>query len=275
VRTTIYSQDKLSDRVTVIIRWVEIAMILESLKNYSSLMQIIIVLTSSLHLLKRTKKELKSQAEGIFKSYEKLQNLCSVEDLSGLKQAMNESDCCIPYLGLYLAQITRLQETLVDDPQTGTINYQTRKRIASIILSLLNHKKFIKRYQKRFTDFLRQDLTGISYIILHSTLIPEEIISQLKLDPPELPLTPPPEKIPKRPSKITIPSIKSPSLSPRNISPLLRSPKSSPRWITKVHISESTQSISETFYTSEVSNSPRIFKIGTERIKKTDETSSE
>jgi len=247
VRTTIFLQDQICDRVKVIIRWIEIAMILVSIENYSSVIQIMTAINHSLLLLKSTKEELKSKIE-VWKPYEYLSSLSSVEDRTNLKKLMTEQSA-IPYLGLYLAQIVRLQETIIDDPVKGTINFYQRQRIASIVL-LIQQRNF--KHQKTFSDSLQPELKEmeLSYIFLHSILIPEESIPRNIEKPPGRPKTLPPVKSPKRKSKAKVkssiysplsptynvtpenssPRLLSANISPSTLSPNTLSPNISPHW---------------------------------------------
>jgi len=107
----------------------------------------------------------------------------------------------------------------------GTINFYLRQRIASIIL-LIKERNF--KHQQTFTDSLQQELKEmeISYIFLHSILIPEELIPRKIEKPPGRPKTLPPKKNPKRKSKVIKSPIITPPMSPiYNVTPENSSPR--------------------------------------------------
>jgi hypothetical protein len=214
VTTTIYSQDNITDRVSVIIRWIEIAMIILPLGNYSSLMQIMTALNTALSFLKISKKQLKSKDEAYSEPYEQIITLCSVTDLTNLQKTIEENFTCIPYLGIYLRKLTRLQETITDDPKNGEpFNFKLRQRVASIILFLQKFKNF--KHLDACT-LPQESFNSISHLFLHSTLLPESSIREINISekPPKLPNTAPPTKRPRNKSKV-IPGV--PSSPPPNV----------------------------------------------------------
>jgi len=284
VSTTIYSQDNITDRVKVIIRWIEIAMIILPLGNYSSLMQIMTALNNALSFLKLTKKQLKSKDEAYSEPYEKIITLCSVTDLTNLQKTIEENSTCIPYLGIYLRKLVRLQETLTGDPtKGGPCNFSLRQRVASIILFLQNFKNF--KHLEACASLPQESFNEISHLFLHSTILPESTILEINKSekPPELPRAPLPAKRPRKKSKVIpgkMPStpnvvivpkiICSNDLSPRNNSrPLSAKIKPSPPSMDRPNSARhwSVKSM-------EVGHSLPTLQIGRDRIRK-EETKSE
>jgi hypothetical protein len=282
VSTTIYSQDNITDRVKVIIRWIEIAMIILPLGNYSSLMQIMTALNNALSFLKLTKKQLKSKDEAYSEPYEKIITLCSVTDLTNLQKTIEENSTCIPYLGIYLRKLVRLQETITDDPtKGGPFNFSLRQRVASIILFLQNFKNF--KHLEACASLPQESFNEISHLFLHSTLLPESAILEINKSekPPVLPRAPVPAKRPRKKSKVIPGNSSTPNivivpkiicsndLSPNNSRPLSAKIKkpSPPSTNTPNSARWSVKSL-------EVGHSFPLLKIGRDRIRK-EETKSE
>jgi hypothetical protein len=279
VTTTIYSQDTITDRVNVIIRWIEIAMIILPLGNYSSLMQIMTALNRALSFLKQSKKQLKSTGDAYSKPYEKIITLCSVTDLTTLQKTIEENTSCIPYLGLYLRKLVRLQETITDDPTKGDpINFKIRQRIASIILFLREFKQF--KYQDACASLPQESFNEISHLFLHSTLLPESTIFQINKSekPPDVPRTPLPPKKPRKKSKVIPVRAPSAPIVPKiiicsDLSPNTSGSDSAKISETSSPTKRSPKSVRWAVKSLEIGSFP--FKLGRDRTKKNEDTKSD
>jgi hypothetical protein len=137
VSLTIVSCERLRERAKVMARFIEIARALRGLQNYSMLMAVLAGMNNAaVHRLKFTRMELPQKRQELFGE---LVSLMSTEGNYGrYRGALTESaPPCIPYLGVYLQDLTFIEDGNPDTlPPYGLINFAKRRQVCNAIRSI-------------------------------------------------------------------------------------------------------------------------------------------
>uniref|UniRef100_A0A6B2KY60 Ras-GEF domain-containing protein n=1 Tax=Arcella intermedia TaxID=1963864 RepID=A0A6B2KY60_9EUKA len=141
VSSCILFNEKLSDRVKVLKKIIKIGSALYNLENYNSLMGIIAGINMApTTRLKHTFALLPK------KSTEELNNLCQYQDPTGsfkfLRNSLksNQQTTLIPYLGIYLSDLTMLEEN-ANATQQQLINVHKHHLLGTTISELLSYQQ--------------------------------------------------------------------------------------------------------------------------------------
>lgn len=141
VTTTIVKCDSLKERAKKVERFVTIAMHLRELHNYNSVQEILAGLTTSpVHRLKKTWATMDPKIVEQFESLRKL--MSSDGNYEAFRNALHsESPPSIPYLGMYLTDLTFIEDGNPDKLADGLINFAKRRRIAAVILEIQQYQQ--------------------------------------------------------------------------------------------------------------------------------------
>lgn len=141
VTGTIVQIEKLKDRAEALGRLIDIAVHLKALNNFNGIMEVLAGLrSSSVHRLKKTWALLHKDK---LKAFEELLDLMSPDgNYTKFRKFLHSqiSPPCIPYLGVYLTDLTFLEDGNPDNV-AELINFDKRRRVAAVI-------KEIKQYQQ-------------------------------------------------------------------------------------------------------------------------------
>eukprot|EP01130_Rhizamoeba_saxonica_P017236 TRINITY_DN8273_c0_g1_i1.p1 TRINITY_DN8273_c0_g1~~TRINITY_DN8273_c0_g1_i1.p1 ORF type:complete len:1053 (-),score=242.44 TRINITY_DN8273_c0_g1_i1:20-3178(-) len=140
VTTTICRETDLRQRVRLLERFIDIALELRKLNNFNAILEIVAGLNSSpVHRLKNTFSRL---SKGKVSKLEELKVLVArTNNYSYARQVLHTcSPPCIPYLGMYLTDLTFIEEGHKDNTKDGLINWLKRHQISEVI-------EEINRYQ--------------------------------------------------------------------------------------------------------------------------------
>ncbi|KAJ3445578.1 ras guanine nucleotide exchange factor i-related [Anaeramoeba flamelloides] len=161
VASSIIRIDRIKKRAKQVIRFVKIAEYLRNLNNYNSLMSVLAGLTmSAVHRLKFTKEEIPKRYNDIIES---LSDLMSTKDsYKASRDALKTSNPpCIPYLGIFLTDLTFIEEGN-NDFTDGLINFYKRNLIAKVIkdVQIFQQKRYnfmpvmqISKFLSNFDNF--------------------------------------------------------------------------------------------------------------------------
>ncbi|KAJ3436717.1 ras guanine nucleotide exchange factor i-related [Anaeramoeba flamelloides] len=161
VASSIIRVDRIKKRAKQMIRFVKIAEYLRNLNNYNSLMSVLAGLTiSAVHRLKFTKEEIPKRYTDIIES---LSDLMSTNDsYKAPRDALKTSNPpCIPYLGIFLTDLTFIEEGNQDFTD-GLINFYKRSLIAKVIkdVQIFQQKRYnfmpvmqISKFLSNFDNF--------------------------------------------------------------------------------------------------------------------------
>jgi len=121
-------------RATLITRFIHIAMACLTLNNYNGILEIVTALTSvACARLLHTWQLIDPVVQ---RHFEKLQELVSINNkFKTLREAQENSDGpCIPYLGVYLGDLTFIEDGNPELTLDGLINFDKYRMAAQIIL---------------------------------------------------------------------------------------------------------------------------------------------
>ncbi|ESO08236.1 hypothetical protein HELRODRAFT_75379, partial [Helobdella robusta] len=137
----IVSRTSVQDRISCIEKWAAIADICrlvqqcryQCLNNFNGVLQICAAfVTSSVYRLRKTWEKLPKQTR---QTIERLQFLVSSDQkFKNMREALHTSvPPCIPFLGMYLTDLTFIEESTANFTDTGLINFSKMRMIARVI----------------------------------------------------------------------------------------------------------------------------------------------
>ena len=176
--------NNLMKRVAVIEKWIAVADICRCLRNYYGVFQITSAFSNnSLFRLKKTWDKLSKNAR---QTYDKLKALSGSENRFRLLRDLLQS-CdppCIPYLGMYLTDLTILEDSTPTYMEEGLLNFAKCRMIAHVI-------REIRRLQQGSYK-IEQIPRVTEYLLDASRLIPENELDRysMNLEPRRSTLTP-------------------------------------------------------------------------------------
>jgi len=148
VATTIMKVTKVKPRARVMAKFIKIAEHLKNINNYNSLMAIIAGLNfSSVFRLRYTREEMPAQTQKTIQELEKIMSSESSFKFYRSKLAASDPPC-IPYLGVYLTDLTFMDEnpdhvtTETSQGPVSLINFAKRKMVYNVI-------SLVQQYQQR------------------------------------------------------------------------------------------------------------------------------
>nr|XP_033332842.1 ras-specific guanine nucleotide-releasing factor 1-like isoform X1 [Megalopta genalis] len=133
VISEILRRTNMSARVAAIEKWAAVADISRVLHNYNGVLQICSAFTnSSVYRLKKTWEKVSKTTK---QNIEKLQNIVSSDGrFKNLRNALHRCDPpCIPYLGLYLSDLSCIEEGAPTITDEGLLNFSKMRMIANVI----------------------------------------------------------------------------------------------------------------------------------------------
>eukprot|EP01102_Stenamoeba_stenopodia_P019992 TRINITY_DN765_c0_g1_i2.p1 TRINITY_DN765_c0_g1~~TRINITY_DN765_c0_g1_i2.p1 ORF type:complete len:733 (-),score=247.38 TRINITY_DN765_c0_g1_i2:175-2373(-) len=122
-------------------RFITIAKHLRELHNYNAVQEILSGLHSSAtHRLKKTWDAVNKKLKKEFALLEKL--MANDNNYASFRSALHsESPPCIPYLGMYLTDLTFIEDGTPDRLQGGLINFSKRRRVAGVIREIQQYQQ--------------------------------------------------------------------------------------------------------------------------------------
>jgi hypothetical protein len=176
VTTEILKVEGLKERAQLLGRFIELAAACEKLNNYNAVMEIISGLqASSVYRLKHTWPLVN---KSLTKKYQELQTLMSREqNFQKFREHLHSVDPpCIPYLGVYLTDLTFIEDGNKDFIAENLINFDKRRKISQVILE-------IQQYQQ--TPYCLEEVPVIKQFLLDVQFWDENeaYAASLKLEP--------------------------------------------------------------------------------------------
>lgn len=156
VVSEIVSRQNLMDRVACIEKWAAIADICRCMHNYNGVLQICAAfVNSSVYRLKKTWEKLSKQTKQMI---ERLQNLVSSDGrFKNMRDALHRCDPpTIPYLGMYLTDLSFIEEGTPDYTEENLINFSKMRMIAHVIreIRLFQQTPYRIEHHPRVTNYL-------------------------------------------------------------------------------------------------------------------------
>ncbi|XP_031780546.1 ras-specific guanine nucleotide-releasing factor 2 isoform X5 [Nasonia vitripennis] len=165
VVSEIIRRSNMQARVGAIEKWAAVADISRVLHNYNGVLQICAAFTnSSVYRLKKTWEKVSKTTK---QTIERLQNIVSSEHrFRNLRDALHRCDPpCIPYLGLYLTDLSFIEEGTPNFTDDGLLNFSKMRMIAHVI-------REIRHFQQ--TPYKIELITKVTNYLLDSSLLLEE-----------------------------------------------------------------------------------------------------
>ncbi|XP_055347134.1 ras-specific guanine nucleotide-releasing factor 1-like [Paramacrobiotus metropolitanus] len=122
-----------TERISVIEKWTAVADICRVLHNYNGVLQICAALVnSSVYRLKRTWQKLSKTTK---LTIDKLQTLVASDGrFKNMREALHRCDPpCVPYLGMYLTDLSFIEEGTPNYAENGMINFSKMRMIAHVV----------------------------------------------------------------------------------------------------------------------------------------------
>ncbi|KAI4502623.1 hypothetical protein M0802_002535 [Mischocyttarus mexicanus] len=165
VVSEIIRRSNMSARVAAIEKWAAVADISRVLHNYNGVLQICAAFTnSSVYRLKKTWEKVSKTTK---QTIEKLQNIVSSDGrFRNLRDALHRCDPpCIPYLGLYLTDLSFIEEGTPNFTEERLLNFSKMRMIAHVI-------REIRHFQQ--TPYKIELITKVTNYLLDSSLLLNE-----------------------------------------------------------------------------------------------------
>ncbi|KAK7496823.1 hypothetical protein BaRGS_00011803, partial [Batillaria attramentaria] len=156
VVSEIVGRGNMQDRVACIEKWAAIADICRCMHNYNGVLQICAAfVNSSVYRLKKTWEKLSKQTKQMI---ERLQTLVSSEGrFKNMRDALHRCDPpCIPYLGMYLTDLSFIEEGTPNFTEEGLVNFSKMRMIAHVIreIRLFQQTSYKIEHHPRVTSYL-------------------------------------------------------------------------------------------------------------------------
>ncbi|CAH0725117.1 unnamed protein product, partial [Brenthis ino] len=164
----------LTGRVATIEKWAAVADIARCLHNFNGVLQVCAALSNtSIYRLKKTWEKVSKTSKS---TIEKMQTLTSSEcRFRVLRDALHRCDPpCIPYLGMYLSDLSFIEEGTSNYTPDGLLNFSKMRMIAHVIREIRNFQQ---------TPYKIDHIPKVCEFLLDRTLvIPEERQYTLSLE---------------------------------------------------------------------------------------------
>ncbi|XP_011305248.1 ras-specific guanine nucleotide-releasing factor 2 [Fopius arisanus] len=161
----IVRRSNISARVAAIEKWAAVADICRVLHNYNGVLQICAAFTnSSVYRLKKTWEKVSKTTK---QTIERLQIIVSSDGrFRNLRDALHRCDPpCIPYLGLYLTDLSFIEEGRPNFTEDGLLNFSKMRMISHVI-------REIRRFQQ--TPYKIEHISKVTNYLLDVTLLLDE-----------------------------------------------------------------------------------------------------
>ncbi|GAB6018998.1 hypothetical protein CHUAL_000631 [Chamberlinius hualienensis] len=174
VVSEIIRRTNLASRIAAIEKWAAVADICRCLHNFNGVLQICAAfVNSSVFRLKKTWEKLSKTTK---QTVEKLQTLVSSDcRFRNLREALH-SRCdppCIPYLGMYLTDLSFIEEGTPNFTEDGLLNFSKMRMIAHVIREILVFQTTPYKIE------LSQKVAN--YLLDPSLLLPDEELYRMSL----------------------------------------------------------------------------------------------
>ncbi|XP_076761835.1 ras-specific guanine nucleotide-releasing factor 1 isoform X3 [Xylocopa sonorina] len=174
VVSEIIRRSNMSARVAAIEKWAAVADISRVLHNYNGVLQICAAFTnSSVFRLKKTWEKVSKTTK---QTIERLQHIVSSDGrFRNLRDALHRCDPpCIPYLGLYLTDLSFIEEGTPTMTEDGLLNFSKMRMIAHVI-------REIRHFQQ--TQYKIELITKVTnYLLDPSLLLNEKDLYRMSLE---------------------------------------------------------------------------------------------
>ncbi|XP_048505314.1 ras-specific guanine nucleotide-releasing factor 2-like isoform X3 [Athalia rosae] len=174
VVSEIIRRSSMASRVAAIEKWAAVADISKVLHNYNGVLQICAAFTSSsVYRLKKTWEKVSKTTK---QTIERLQAIVSSDGrFRNLRDALHRCDPpCIPYLGLYLTDLSFIEEGTPNFTEDGLLNFSKMRMIAHVI-------REIRHFQQ--TPYKIELITKVTdYLLDPSLLLEEEEMYRMSLE---------------------------------------------------------------------------------------------
>ncbi|XP_046610239.1 ras-specific guanine nucleotide-releasing factor 2-like [Neodiprion virginianus] len=174
VVSEIIRRSSMASRVAAIEKWAAVADISRVLHNYNGVLQICAAFTnSSVYRLKKTWEKVSKTTK---QNIERLQAIVSSDGrFRNLRDALHRCDPpCIPYLGLYLTDLSFIEEGTPNFTEDGLLNFSKMRMIAHVI-------REIRHFQQ--TPYKIEVITKVTnYLLDPSLLLEEEDMYRMSLE---------------------------------------------------------------------------------------------
>ncbi|XP_041980689.1 ras-specific guanine nucleotide-releasing factor 1-like [Aricia agestis] len=130
----------IAGRAAAIEKWTAVADIARCLHNYNGVLQICAALSnSSIFRLKKTWEKVSKTSK---QSIERMQTLMSSEyRFRILRETLHNDPPCIPYLGMYLSDLSFIEEGTSNYTPDGLLNFSKMRMIAHVIREIRNFQQ--------------------------------------------------------------------------------------------------------------------------------------
>ncbi|XP_049269734.1 ras-specific guanine nucleotide-releasing factor 2 isoform X3 [Rhipicephalus sanguineus] len=164
---------EMSKRVTIIDKWSAVADICRCLHNFNGVLQICAAfMNSSVFRLKKTWEKVSKTTK---QTIDKLQALVSADGrFRNMRDALHRCDPpCIPYLGMYLTDLSFIEEGTPNFTEEGLLNFSKMRMIAHVI-------REIRHFQQ--TPYKIEMIPKVfNYLLDPARLMPDEELYRLSL----------------------------------------------------------------------------------------------
>lgn len=164
---------EMSKRVTIIDKWSAVADICRCLHNFNGVLQICAAfMNSSVFRLKKTWERVSKTTK---QTIDKLQALVSADGrFRNMRDALHRCDPpCIPYLGMYLTDLSFIEEGTPNFTEEGLLNFSKMRMIAHVI-------REIRHFQQ--TPYKIEMIPKVfNYLLDPGRLMPDEELYRLSL----------------------------------------------------------------------------------------------
>ncbi|KAK5576708.1 hypothetical protein RB653_007852 [Dictyostelium firmibasis] len=149
LQTCIVKSGKIKDRVAILKKVIALADVFVQLNNYYGAMEVLSSLESS--AVSRLHKTWEQVPQSSIQSLQSLQKLLSpAENFKNYRERISKcGSCCIPYIGLYLSDLTFIHEGNPDYyQQTQLINFSKLREVAITINTIKQFQNIFYYYEK-------------------------------------------------------------------------------------------------------------------------------
>ncbi|ESO01341.1 hypothetical protein HELRODRAFT_174896 [Helobdella robusta] len=146
VVSEIIRRQTINERVACIEKWAAIADICRCINNFNGVLQVCAAfVNSSIYRLKKTWDKLPKQTRQMI---DKLQSLVSADGRC--------DPPCIPYLGIYLTDLSFIEEGTPNVTENGLVNFSKMRMIAHVIQEIKTFQQtpYKIEFQRRVADYL-------------------------------------------------------------------------------------------------------------------------
>ncbi|KAK7793670.1 hypothetical protein R5R35_013152 [Gryllus longicercus] len=174
VVSEIVRRSNMAARISVIEKWAAVADISRCLHNFNGVLQVCAAFTNS--AVFRLKKTWEKVSKTTKQTIEKLQNIVSSDGrFRNLRDALHRCDPpCIPYLGMYLTDLSFIEEGTPNFTEDGLLNFSKMRMIAHVIREIRHFQ------QTPYKIELIQKVTN--YLLDPSLLLDDDELYRMSLE---------------------------------------------------------------------------------------------